>query len=644
MIGLQKDGQAIITDESFSIDWVVEDDILDFEKIGSGYSWTVQIPIRGNEWAFHYASDPARVGNKFRTYDDFQLTWSGNVWWHVSVLLNGVNESNTHYEVVLTEITDDFKESLELSIRQLVEYNISEDDYGKGVGAARRIDIRAINADESLPVYFPICHFDQFPHLINASDIFTLPWFSILWLLKLALDKIGYTYIDSFSTSATEYHKLICASNEIENGFNYDNDGYEGIIVQNYIPDITLKELIQGVIFFTGSRIKLDLENKQLVIESIDRLTSKTPLDLSELHHPNVQVSKPDVNNLKIEYTLDKKMVQSTLEGVDVGPFETLADFIAGATLGEYGFVHETNAWHGFEMWDDDPADFTDKLVLHPFQSYETGADSAKSITTVFVPVMKTKYTFFEVTGSFDIIDNGFGKVRLSGPVNELGSTAASSNFQIAFDEKFDRYDITLNSLSSDSRWSEIDSIDSTDYEWVDTDLDFSVASAATKIYIRQVYNFYFPYIGDTMHASSRYYQSRGFSNTKFSPRIALWHGVKSTTDAATLTNYTESTHGLALPDQYYNAASEEKLGSLSSAIISGAADSFLEQSWVNIYNFITSSRNIRLRTYMSNVQIKRLIIKSKVGAYLKGRFVLKSFKAKLGKNITNQEIEGYII
>lgn len=642
-VGLKYNGTQLHLDPDFSIDWEVEDDLLDFSKIGQAYSWTIEIPIKGNEGIFKFASDPAGTKNYFKNYDGFSITIDGNIWWSCNFLLNSVSDDGNYYEGVLTSIPNSITENLKVSIREIIDTIVPIDDYNKGSVPNPILDITLVNADTSLPIYFPLISFYGFNSLINESDTNIMPAFSIKYLLDLCLSKLGYTLIDNFSDVDKSFHKLITFSNETTNSsVDYD----DGIILSNLVPDLTLLELMRTLFFFTGGSI--EIENDQVRWNGLVRINQSKSLQIAERQGNKILTSKSDVNDISMIYDYDGLMRDDDLSkyGTYIGIFETLSDFIATAATDEYGLVKETNAYHGFYQLEGSSS-YSDRLIKHNHAAYITGKKNTTEIKCPMKPVMKDKNVYFEVGGNWDIEDNGSGKVRISGQLSEISFSDLSTYYQVAIITKESTYDQSQYDLFSESKWLDILDYDTVSYEYLDLDLTYVAAiDSVTKIILRRPYNFYFPLIGDGLLAGSQFMRDQGYDNQSFTPRVALWLGVQETTDGNATVFSAETEHGLASPDPYYNKDSGMvKLCEISTAINLNQTESFIFFSWKPFSTFFNNTVAVILKSaHLSSSEIKKMIKKKIVqGTTVSFRF--RKMKCTLTRNgIRNQEIEGYTL
>jgi hypothetical protein len=151
MIGLLYKGQPVLLYPDTTIDFEVEDDFLDFDNIGRAYSWPISLPREGNEWIFRHAGDADTQDNLFKTWDGFQITVDGNVWWDVSLDLDDADQ--TSYSGMLTNVNEKFFSAKDKKLRDLItgEVVLPAGDYISV--------IRSINELEVSDIRFPWIHF-----------------------------------------------------------------------------------------------------------------------------------------------------------------------------------------------------------------------------------------------------------------------------------------------------------------------------------------------------------------------------------------------------------------------------------------------------------------------------------------------------
>lgn len=151
MIGLLYKGQPVLLYPDTTIDFEVEDDFLDFDNIGRAYSWPISLPREGNEWIFRHAGDADTQDNLFKTWDHFQITVDGNVWWDVSLDLDDADQ--TSYSGMLTNVNEKFFAAKDKKLRELItgQVTLASGDYVSV--------IQAINELKVSDIRFPWIHF-----------------------------------------------------------------------------------------------------------------------------------------------------------------------------------------------------------------------------------------------------------------------------------------------------------------------------------------------------------------------------------------------------------------------------------------------------------------------------------------------------
>lgn len=636
MIGLAKQGRALRVPEDFNIDWVIEDDILDFNSLGQGFSWTVDLPIKGNEWAFHHASDPARSGNKLKTYDGFQITWGGNLWWEVSVTLRNVSGEN--YRIDINTIPSELLEKRDTLISEIVTTSIAIPD---GSYAAT---IGAINNNNANPMKFPMIHFyndrTRFPAQATSGDpvpIFRkgstitlhepvinstsgynyIPFFRLKYIVRQALDAIGYTLVDNFSDSNTD--KIFIHSNRPLDMFiqAYSNPECDfskidnTIVVSKYLPELTLFELLKDLCFYTSSSIQVDLNEKKLIVSNIERDTATVSqkLDVSTKCHPRLESDDPDITNIELDYDLDSDLYQVIEpEGTDRGSFDEVSNFeaISTPTDKDYGFVKSINAY--MRLVEYDTSSYAARRYTHPYWPKKTGSEKLSTLTPTMKPhPLKSNYTYKIYDVNYELVDNGSGKIQIDGKVDCNAGDKIGLIFEDhegPIDHLFTPY--TVDTVTAGS---------------VDLNEDMPAGDYKLKhvIVAESAGSWWFPVADAEQH-----YPEQDIINQGYKGGVVLWHG--------------SITYPKAFSDGYNPDGSNLATFSLDTQ----GTYSIWVSKWKAVYDFINTTRTITLRTFLRAIDLRRLAYRVKQLRFRQGVIRYRRIKVTLGKTSSSQEVEGY--
>lgn len=621
-VGLSYKGRQLYLDPDFQIDWEVQDDLFDFDRMGEGSSWQIQIPIKGNEWVFGFASDPANADNKFTTYDGFAITMGGNVWWEVSCELLRVSDDGRFYECVLSTINNDVYDSRTKSIKDIITYEITNPGNGSN-------DAQLYNQMSLGPVYFPILHFygdnslsysELLHRLVNTGDNgIYLPCFRVFFLLEKSFEALGYTlHINCVIPSDVKKAILFDEYLPISNMF-----GGTTLDVAEYCLDITLTKLLKLVTFLTGAGLFINQDEKIADLRNIKFDTQKSPIDISDKVGPLIIPEKPEYFDFKIEYELDKdELLSEVAEDYTAanyqGEFDDLQDFIDNSTntLGFWGFCKLENAYYA---WVTAVGVDGGKWILqigHPFEAIQSGTTSLTTITSPALPCAMDKYQYVVIEGPFKTEEYGTSRLRIK-DVDISGLLSLTSEYKYTFiEEGAQWYDIEQYYLNIAAYDFTNDTFD-TFLDYIDEEVIIS------RIILRRDSDYYHPILG----SEPKY----GISKSG-TPRLLLWHGLKGS----------GSDWPFASPSPYYLSSGSAVKGLNFSLNTSGDNNVWLE-IWTFIVSVIKEAKVIKMYGYLSTSEISKLIKTRKLGRNQKGLFRFKSFRALLTRRgIRNQEIEGY--
>lgn len=647
MVGLSKSGRQLHTDPGFQISLEGEDDLLDFDRLGQAYSWTIQVPIKGNEWAFGYASDPARAKNMFKTYDDFAITWGGNVWWECSLDLLGVSDDGHYYEATLSTIDSAIFESKDKSIREIITATIPI-----GNGTYDEI-IKTINEQIHSDVRFPYMHFyseqpgtpfyldlggelgiqKQSPSsaVANLQPYYLIPAFPLHYVLKVTLKALGYEVRHSLLTP--EVRRLLVHSNRPIDQTNllltslddvdFSNVG-NVIDVRLYVPDLTLGELLKSAAFYLCSAInvtastKEELQFRNIPIEFENAAGS---MDLTDKVKKAIP-SRPDISGIRLKYAFDSDLIKiRPLTGNYRGEFIHALNFDFASDLadGDYAFIRELNRYT--VMKDVNGADwFKQKTLSIPYDLVEHGdTKEIKELAPALLPTaLKARHTFSVHNVDFEVTNNGSGNMRINGLVP--GGSEGRDIGWLREGENEDEFDYFF--LAGVIEAAE---------DYMDLNIPFNTPFTIKKIVIGVPRNYLIP-----ISQAKVYFPEVGrVDDSDFKGGILFWRGMQP--DAV------DVSYPFASADPYA-VDGEEIPGALSLDTVSSA--SLVLDQWGRVYNFMKETRIVRLLdTALTTTKLKKLMDNKKTLRFLSGILRFRKFRVILtNKGIRDQEIEGYSI
>jgi hypothetical protein len=627
-------GRDLILDPEFSISWEVEDDLFDFDRLGQAYSWTISIPIKGNESTFNYASEVANSKNRFKLYEGFAITVNGNVWWQCSLDLFEVTDDGRYYNANLTSVTSSFFDNKSKKISTLITEKIAlaDDNYATVIGA--------INNLASSNIRFPFVHFHNdntampidgdvilsidadFKNepVVNRSAYFLMPAFKLSYLLQLCIDSIGMNLV--LDNTDDELDELIVMSNRLidQQKSSLGLDTYFANInnqleVSNHVPDITLAELIKDYMFYTGKNVTI--EDNTIVFTRIDRMVSSkgAVLDLGNKHSDRIIAKKNVVNGICIEYDYSDDITKADVlpAGTYQGVVTNKISIPGTASVGDYYFVKELNRYLiAVDVIGNDTIHY--KNNGHPYSTLELGSneDCLKWKPTILPAATKDKFEFKVIESECAVTNNGSGKVRITG---DFATIATSTKIGwVREDEPDGQIDLLFvgPSVVSSSSGS------------IDLNSDYLANFKISKLIIGTPINYVVPIIQEDI-----YYPEIGYDRGKnFKGRIMFWRGMINGTDG--------TPYPFASADTY--SVNGADLGSYS---LDTKSTSKVYSIWNTIYQFLVGARIIKMETFLDAATIHRLSRKKL--KHIKGLMLFKSISCRItSKGIRDQEIEGY--
>lgn len=644
-IGIAKDGKELLIDE-LSMDWSYEDDIFDLDTIAQGYSWTTLIPIKGNQWAFKYASHISNSRNRLNLIDGFVITYEGSIWWQVSVELQGVNARGTHYQVLFSTVDTESIAILDKSIREVVIDEIPFFNNGYGTYA----DVIApFNSAKKSNVRFPTIQFYLTPALIpyittqsfpgipltgdksfyrdtlaNAwnSNRFFIPCFEVSYVLRQIFGFIGYQVEDGFSQSdipplLIHHNRPVNQIVDISNNLIDFRPVNRKILVNKYLPDITVKELLADIQFYTGSSAILDPETKTLSIKKIAREYEQTKaISLQTQLNHEVKIEQVEFSNYELKYDLTGGTKTSKPSGQFIGEFKSLSSFktnVAASNYDEndYAFITELNAYYKV---------ITIKGIDHvvfdsiPYSSYSSGEFNRKTTTPKIQPTAVKSYYNFELREfNNDVTFIREGSIYQSS--ENLGIAGKYVQFKVK-DQQHDFIPLSAPILVSSGPSGE-----------TRLNLQYNGDLIIESLLVGENRDEIIP----VSFAAIYYPESDQRDNDNFEGGILFWHGLQP--------KATSGSYPCAMADSHHYAANPLSEYSLDLQTEYGLPS----RIYSNILNIIKNARLLTFTGNLSPFTIRKLMLKTKKGRFREGLFRFKSLRANItNEGINDQEIEGY--
>ena len=698
-VGLQYQGRALTLDEDFSIDWEVEDSLLDFDNVGQGYSWTIYVPIKGNEWAFGYASDPANAKNRFKTYDGFAITMGGNVWWEVSFDLEGVSDDARYYEGVLSTLESTVFANRDKSIREILSTEMWTYPAGGFVDV-----YDYFNGEVNRGIRFPWVHIygDSARHPFSGvytpimnKDVYAVPFFHLDFVMQKLAIALGYSV--EFNVTTNDYKSILIF---IPTRFGIYLAGGE-FPIGVFLPEMSLYDFIKEVCIYSGSNVRVDLENKKIHFTSFDFIKSKNALDISN-ETSSVRPFIFDAKDVVFKYATDNDTLlsrdDSDLIGNYRGAFTSL--LVPSLNEGDYYFNVDANAYYkAYEFGDEQRIE----RYCHPFLERKTGVENPFFFESNFSPCITDRLYYSEVNvdasivskvypsfpddpfamlvgleqekyfDGFDLVgflelENRESQAAISGRAGMVGrgrhersvsnssrssTTGRSATYRYGF-MTTSQYSEGRRKLSSSSYYIGIKStqlypISQSQYTLPDpndnfmvTSMDFLENIKVSKILLAKQVTADIPIVGKDWFIMARGGLTKESNPQNKTASIVMWHGVRKMYDAVTDYPYASS------DNMYWYRADEYSDGEyihlpVMSLNTSESENNIWEAIYAPLFTLISSLRNLKMRAYLSSTKLKKLAQNSRVGKTLTTTFIFKRMKTTLTrKGISNQEIEGY--
>ncbi len=632
-VGLMYQSRELAITEDFSIKWEVEDDLFDFDALGQAYSWTISLPIKGNEWAFLYASDPATRKTRFKNYDDFAITWHGNKIWSCSFELTAVSDDAQYYEGVLSTTTSAFYDNKSKKISELVSEEIAIQN-----GTYQQI-IEAVNNLDDSNLRFPFVHFyndrTSVPIFIdfqdgnarteyynepvaNRSAYYVIPAFKLHYILRLAIEATGLKLV--LDNVDKELDQLLIISNRpIDQqgnplGLSTYFDPVNNLIdVAKYLPDMTLADLIKDYMFYTGKNISID--GNTLIFTSISRKisTEAAAIDLGFDYDPKVIPKQSPVNGVSITYGFDDDI--SKAENEITGSYQGAVintNSISSSTVGDSFFVKELNRYVILvDAVGNDAIAY--KNIASPYSTLKLGDQNAAKewLPKILPAATKDRHTYKLFNTECLVGDDGTGKIEITG---DFGSIASGSKIGwVREDEPEGQVDLLFV----------VASVTTTSLDTIVINEDYLSDFKISKLIVATAINYVIPVIQNDV-----YYPEIG--NTRgenFAGRIMFWRGM--------VNDSVSTPYPFASPDFY--GVNGAIVGSYSLDTVN---TSHIYRIWNIIYNFLSNSRIIKLKTNLIMPQILRLQ-RSRLRHH-KGVILFRRLSVLFARGIRDQEVEGY--
>lgn len=617
MIGLRKENRYLKLFPGTSIPWEIENDLLDYDFIGQAYTWPWELPREGNEFFFGFAGDADSAVNGFKVYDGFEVCFNNNVWWRCSLEL--LESFENSYQVQLSVINSQLDSKKTKSIRELVTAELAYDFAAKA----------AWDYTASDKMVFPVMWFynDYQVTLLNpANVVYMCPWFQLLYVLKEALKPLGYTLVNNaVAYNEDMFGAVMCTTRA-------DDFPVSGTVtVADWLPDITLTELINDCQILFACDVVIDPDAATVELRSLPRMLGREAVDVTDYVDEAAPAKKAPFTDLVIGFNTEDDALLAetpdTLEGRHRGAFDQVTDFEAlDPDENDYAFISAENAFYkAFKT--------AGQIVVHYYgealQKNTTAAASKKELTLNLMPVMKTKYVYLDLEAKLEIRESADPKVFINGEgfanwfTNDGIITLdffgyLTTAMQVKFIEEG-------GSELYARKWYTVLDIDYDDH-WVKLDLDYTENRNVSRVIFRLANDYYAPMLGTRSNSEKR----PGY--------VAIFHGRQEGISGDPV--FAEADYPYASADP--NNSQMAMVGEV--AIRSTEENNLLKTTWGGVRSFLQGTRLLKLTGRLSETMLRSLAATG-VGRWKGGRFVFSKSSCQLHEDgLSAQEIEGYRI
>lgn len=619
MIGLRKDGRSLKLFPGVGIPWEMENDLLDFDFIGQAGSWPMDLPREGNEWAFDFAGDGDAPVNGYKDYDGYEVTVNGNVWWVVTLTL--IESFDGVYQVMLSSVPSVLNEQKGKSIRELVDAEIDYDfEFLTTTGAWDQTI-----ADKMV---FPVMTFYndyEFTLLDPVNTGKLCPWFQILYVLSEALKGIGMTLQNNAVANDDDMYNAIMCTNKAE-----DLPIPGTIEVADWLPEMTLSQLLNDCQVLFGCDIVVDDTQKLVELRSLDHVLKREAIDITNYVDERVNGKKAPISAVKLSFDVSKDPRMQTspfdLVGNDVGYFDQVSDFLVyGVQEGDYAFIRQENAY--YKGYKEAGVVFL-RRYGEAIQSNTVAKENTLELTLNLMPVRKDRYIYLDLSTRLDmppltpgdnlvISGEGFEKW-----ISEYSAATVdyfefiSDDMQVYFEEEGEVR----------SYWGDFFDIISVDHvnHAIELNVGFVESKNVTRVVFRKSLDHYCPMIGSK-------------SNSEGLPGyVAIFRGRQPGISGADV--YGEPTYAYASADPYNSQFT--KIG--TTAIRSTLEDNLLDTVWNNMVKFMRETRTLKLTGRLGDTLLRKLY-STGIARWKGGLLIVSKTSCELRESgIGEQEIEGY--
>ncbi len=410
ILGIRYKTRELLLDGGTRVDWRLEDDVLNYDHIGQGHSWTVDMPYEGNAKILDFAGSPVSA-NGYQTYDEFFITFGGNIWWEV--VFTHTETTTETISGTFSTVSSAFYDHKDVSIREIL------------AGVRWRHPLVAdVSGETYIEAYFPEFNFygssvlyNTFTPFFEGSDLRfrmdRVPCFKLMEVLQMCIRQIGMELDDNLTVIGGDLHKLMLLHNrykrevydEFQGSLTASLDASEEVYAENYLTDITLMELLEILVSMTGGSLAISKDIRVLEVNGLSRVNNRQPVDLRGRVNRLWETGRPDRQSVQVAYDLSDELLKNVTKpnGDDIGVYDTVTTFAAAANPGEHGFVTRENAY--YECANDGGTEVTRRVGMDCLPYEYKDDEAAREVVVKACPAEKHRYVFRRFRGVFEIDD-----------------------------------------------------------------------------------------------------------------------------------------------------------------------------------------------------------------------------------------------
>lgn len=529
MIGLRKGDSILELLPGSSIRVEEKNDILNFDAIEPTYTWPFRLPTAPNSAVLGFPNQLSNNQNALRDFPDWELTLNGNTWRKGILSVESANDE--FIEATFKARAGVLSQYKDRPIAELI-------DVTHTFPSSDPADLESYNSSLNSPVIFPVIHFWGHHTLYNNNFTgslkgeYLLPVFRLKYILREIFKALGVEFHDYISSHDNDFSNMVIFHNRRLDTL-YDIRANPGSVppkvplvpttmkVQDYLPPISLGDLIKSVRILTCSVADMDSEKRVFKMMSFNRLIKQKPIDLSDKIQSEYEVQRPNVRAFKLQFdnnNSDQFFHTEQPTGNYRGEVANESDLVTvnSPQTDDYVFVKLENLYFKY-IYDTIAKEHYWVTYQTPFHSNDV--KDGESITSKLLPVHKSRYLdFFPVLGSTVLKQKKYSISSSGGSPAKVRISPIPSPATIS--EKIKLIEVSEDEQYSEQKWYDITEVNGSQ-GYIEINLDY-VVDADTKVILRKTHDFYFPVVGGDVS-----YPEHGLENRDLGARVAVYHGMQ---------------------------------------------------------------------------------------------------------------------